>query len=187
MKRMHLRSRTLGVAIFSTFCVGSALAEEHPSELRQALNACSTVKDPAERLACFDKLAVGAAVAVAPRTPVATVAPAAPVATAAPVAAASPAAQARAPESPEDFGLSGVQKAPRREQIQAITAEVVVMGHGANGRVQLGLSNGQSWELEDAADALLAVGNPVTIRRASLGSFLMTTPKKVTHRVRRVK
>jgi hypothetical protein len=184
MNRELLRSRALGVAIFSTFCVGSALAEEHPSELRQALNACSTVKDPAERLACFDKLAVGSAVAAAPRTPVA---PGTPVSTVAPVAAVSPAAQARAPESPEDFGLSGVQKAPRREQIQAITAEVVVMGHGANGRVQLGLSNGQSWELEDAADALLAVGNSVTIRRASLGSFLMTTPKKVTHRVRRVK
>jgi hypothetical protein len=115
------------------------------------------------------------------------VAPGTPVSTVAPVAAVSPAAQARAPESPEDFGLSGVQKAPRREQIQAITAEVVVMGHGANGRVQLGLSNGQSLELEDAADALLGVGNSVTIRRASLGSFLMTTPKKVTHRVRRVK
>jgi len=163
--RGHSRSRTLGIAIFGTFCVGGALAEDHPSELRQALTACSTVKEPADRLACFDKLAA-AGTAVLP-----TVA----------------AAPVRAPESPEDFGLSGIQKTPRREQIQAITAEIVVMGHAANGRVRLGLDNGQSWELEDAPDALLAVGNSVTIRRASLGSFLMTTPLKAMHRVRRVK
>ena len=163
MTHRHSRSRTLGIAIVSTFCVGGALAEEHPSDLRQALTACSTVKEPADRLACFDKLAAGAA---------------------RPVAAAAP---VRAPESPEDFGLSAIQKAPKEAQTQAITGEIVGMGHAANGRVRLTLDNGQSWELEDAADSLLAVGNSVTIRRASLGSFLMTTPMKVTHRVRRVK
>jgi hypothetical protein len=170
MTREVSRSRTLGIAIIGTFCVGGALAEDHPSELRQALAACSTVKEPTDRLACFDKLAAGTAAlpAVPPPPAVAT-------------------APVRAPESPEDFGLSGVQITPRREQIQAITAAIVVMGHAANGRVRLSLDNGQSWELEDAPDALLAVGNSVTIRRASLGSFLMTTPLKATHRVRRVK
>lgn len=172
MTRGHSRSHTLGVAIFGTFCVGAAMAEDHPSELRQAVTACSTVKDPADRLACFDKLAVGAALPALPARPVAPVVAAAPV---------------RVPESPEDFGFSGVQKSPRSQQIPAITAAIVVMGHAENGRVRLSLDNGQSWEIEDAPDALLAVGNSVTILRASLGSYLMTTPKKVTHRVRRVK
>ena len=177
MTREVSRSRTLGIAILGTFCVGGALAEDHPSELRQALTACSTVKEPADRLACFDKLAAAgtaALPALPPRPAVAT-----------PPAVAT--APVRAPESPEDFGLSGIQKTPRSEQIQAITAAIVVMGHAANGRVRLSLDNGQSWELEDSPDALLAVGNSVTIRRASLGSFLMTTPLKATHRVRRIK
>ena len=177
MTRDFSRSRSLAIAILGTFCVGGALAEDHPSELRQALTACSAVKEAVDRLACFDKLAA-AGTAALPSTPSSPAPPAPPaVAT----------ARVRAPESPEDFGLSGVQKMPRSEQIQAITAAIVVMGHAANGRVRLGLDNGQSWELEDSPDPLLAVGNSVTIRRASLGSFLMTTPLKATHRVRRVK
>jgi len=36
-----------------------------------------------------------------------------------------------------------------------------------------------------AADALLRAGEAVTIRRASLGSFLMTTPSHRTYRVQR--
>jgi len=163
MSPRYSRSRTLGIAIFGTFCVGGALAEDHPADLRQALTACSTVKEPAERLGCFDKLAAGPAL---------------------PVLAAPPLS---APESPQAFGLSDIQKAPRQAQTQAITGEIVGMGHAANGRLRLTLDNGQSWELEDAADSLLAVGNSVTVQRASLGSFLMTTPMKVTHRVRRVK
>lgn len=171
MTNSYTRSRTLGIAILGTFCVGGALAEDHPSELRQALTACSTVKESADRLACFDKLAAaGTAALPAPPPP--------------PAVATAP---VRTPDSPEDFGLSGIQITPRAQQIQVITAEIVVMGHAANGRVRLDLDNGQSWELEDAADALLAAGNTVTIRRASLGSFLMTTPLKLTHRVRRVK
>jgi hypothetical protein len=162
----HSRPRILRLAIFGALCAGGALAEDNPSDLRPALTACTTVKEPADRLACFDKLADGLGGRRAQ-----------------PAVATTP---ARAPQSPEEFGLSGIQKAPRPEQIQAITADVVVMGHAANGRVRLSLSNGQSWELEDAPDALLAVGNSVTIRRASLGSFLMTTPLKVTHRVRRI-
>ena len=170
MTQKFSRPRTLGIAILSTFCVGGALAEDQPSELHQGLAACATVKQPAERLACFDKLAAGT-------TALPALAPPAPVAT----------APVRAPESPEDFGFSGIQIAPRREQIQAITAEIRVLGHAANGHVRVRLDNGQSWELEDSPDPFLAVGNSVTIRRASLGSFLMTTPSKASHRVFRVK
>jgi hypothetical protein len=179
MTQGHSRSRTLGIAIFGTFCVGGALAEDHPSELRQAVTACSTVKDPTERLACFDKLTPGGAPPAVATAPVrAPQSPAPPAVATAPV---------RTPESPEDFGLSGVQITPRREQIQVITAQILVMGRAANGRVRLSLDNGQSWEIEDAPDQLLAAGNSVTIQRASLGSYLMTTPLKATHRVRRVK
>jgi hypothetical protein len=48
------------------------------------------------------------------------------------------------------------------------------------------LEGGQLWELDDA-DPLLAVGETVSISRAALGSFLMETSTKRTHRVRRLR
>jgi hypothetical protein len=47
------------------------------------------------------------------------------------------------------------------------------------------LEGGQLWEL-DEGDPLLTVGDTVDIRRAALGSFMMETPSKRTHRVRRL-
>jgi hypothetical protein len=47
--------------------------------------------------------------------------------------------------------------------------------------------NGQTWEYEEDGDYLLAIGDSVTIRRASLGSFLLVTPSKLVHRVRRIR
>jgi hypothetical protein len=48
------------------------------------------------------------------------------------------------------------------------------------------LEGGQVWELEEA-DPLLAVGDTVTLRRAALGSFMMGTPAKRSHRARRLR
>ena len=48
------------------------------------------------------------------------------------------------------------------------------------------LEGGAVWELDDGADPLLAAGDRVTIHRAALGSFLMETPAKRTHRVHRL-
>jgi hypothetical protein len=48
------------------------------------------------------------------------------------------------------------------------------------------LDGGALWELVDDSDPLLAVGDTVTIKRAALGSYLMSTPTKRTHRVRRL-
>ena len=63
------------------------------------------------------------------------------------------------------------------------------LGTGSNatatGRSVVRLDNTQSWEL-DQPDPLLAVGDKVTIRRATLGSFLLTTPTNRVHRVRRI-
>jgi hypothetical protein len=54
------------------------------------------------------------------------------------------------------------------------------------GKIQADLDNGQAWEL-DEADPLLAPGDAVTIRRATLGSYLLITPSKRSHRVRRTR
>ena len=59
------------------------------------------------------------------------------------------------------------------------------LGKSASGRTTVALEGGQLWELDDP-DALLAAGDTVSISRAALGSFMMLTPAKRTHRVRRL-
>lgn len=65
------------------------------------------------------------------------------------------------------------------------TGTVIGFGVAPNGRPTVTLDGGQVWEL-DNADPLLAKGNSVTIKRASLGSFLLTTSTGRTHRVHRL-
>ncbi len=52
------------------------------------------------------------------------------------------------------------------------------------GTVSVSLDNGQTWTFHDF-DPRLKSGDPVTIRRASFGSFLMTTPGRHTYRALR--
>jgi len=84
------------------------------------------------------------------------------------------------PQRPQDFGLRAAQR-PAVEEPPAISAKVVGLGRGASGRPTVELDNGQLWEL-DAKDPLLAAGDAVTITRGALGSFLLETPSKRTHR-----
>jgi hypothetical protein len=60
------------------------------------------------------------------------------------------------------------------------------VGVAPNGHSIVTLDGGQLWEL-DEADPLLATGDSVTIKRAALGSFLMTTGSGRIHRVRRLR
>jgi hypothetical protein len=92
-----------------------------------------------------------------------------------------------APAPKEAFGLYAVEHpvAPK-SATDSITAKVVGLGLGANGRQTVSLEGGPLWEL-DGSDALLADGDSVTIKRAALGSYLLTTPAGRTHRVRRLR
>ncbi len=42
------------------------------------------------------------------------------------------------------------------------------------------------WEYQDDPDPLLSIGDSVTIKHGTLGSFLLLTPAKLSHRVRRI-
>jgi hypothetical protein len=66
-----------------------------------------------------------------------------------------------------------------------LEADIVDVGKSASGRMTVTLEGGALWELEDS-DPLLAVGDAVTITRASLGSYLLHTPSHRTHRVHRL-
>jgi hypothetical protein len=187
-KRLALRTAIL------TACAGAALAED-PHTLEQ----CRAISNTAERLACYDKLAGSTPASKAPPSSPAAAAPAAAPVSAAPVSAAPTPAPAQAAATPTaaasatDFGLSKVQKerangeANSPAEIKSITSQVTGFRKGPSGRPRVLLDNGQTWEYEEDGDYLLAIGDSVTIRRASLGSFLLVTPAKLVHRVRRIR
>jgi hypothetical protein len=68
------------------------------------------------------------------------------------------------------------------------TIEGVVSGFGRSpdGHQVVRLDDSQSWELLADSDPLLTPGAKVSIRRALLGSFIMTTPSGREHRVKRL-
>jgi hypothetical protein len=162
----------LGLLAGAALGCGAALAQQ----ARPALGDCAAIEDPTRRLQCYD------AAAGRPAAPTAPVVPAA-APTPAPVAAA-PAAAARA-DSPQAFGLYPVEH-PKPVVAQTLTAKVVTFGRSSQGRPTVTLEGGQVWELLDDADPLLAPGDAVTVRRAALGSFVLDTPSKRTHRVHRL-
>jgi hypothetical protein len=67
-----------------------------------------------------------------------------------------------------------------------LSAKVIALGTSYGGNATVKLEGGQLWELLDGADPVLAEGQTVTIGRAALGSFLLTTAAKRTHRVKRL-
>jgi hypothetical protein len=162
-----------------------------------SLKACAGIAAPSERLACYDQLA--AATSAAAAAPAAGAAPpaSAPVRAAAPapVAAAAPAAGAAAvaggaaaaatPPAKDSFGLYAAEHPVAPAPASSVTLKVVGLGASAGGHPTVALEGGQLWELEEG-DPLLNAGDQVTIKRATLGSFLMTTPSGRTHRAHRL-
>ena len=73
-----------------------------------------------------------------------------------------------------------------RREIKTVTAKVAAFGRSPNLRTQVTLDNGQMWEYQDDPDPLLSIGDSVTIKHGTLGSFLLLTPAKLSHRVRRI-
>lgn len=171
-----------------------ASAEPAAAVPQSALQACAAIAAASERLNCYDQLAGRAPPSAAAATPPAVSAPpasgASPAGVAgAPAPAVAPAAPASAtaaakPPAGESFGLYAVEH-PAAPLPQSLQARVISVGVRASGRMTVELERGELWELEDA-DPLLAAGDTVSIRRAALGSFLMETPSRRTHRVRRL-
>ena len=188
--RNQFVAQALALAMSSTAALA---APQAPGVVPAAsLKACATIAAPSERLACYDQLAAGTASgAAAPAAGAAPQAPAsAPVhaAAPAPVAAAAPAAGAVAAATPpakDSFGLYAAEHPVAPAPASSVTLKVVGTGASAGGHPTVALEGGQLWEL-DEADPLLNAGDRVTIKRATLGSFLLTTPSGRTHRAHRL-
>jgi hypothetical protein len=173
----------LGSALCGVCAVATAFAATPAGALQDALAQCAVIASRDERLACYDALA---SQHPAPADSGAGAAPARQS-----VAAAAPAGGARVvpavpaeSEQPEDFGLNPAQHSLPTRRVSSIIARVSGFSHSKQGGIQVELDNSQAWEL-DEADPLLARGDVVTIRRAILGSYVMITASKRSHRVRR--
>lgn len=132
-----------------------------------ALLSCASVKKNSERLACYDqtieRLSSDSASAAAPK----------------PSAEAMFGAQAAA----------GRTSAPalEREELTSVSARVTALHHDASGALLIDLDNGQQWRQTSGSNSpLLEVGHRVTITRAALNSFRMSTPTGRALKVKRV-
>jgi hypothetical protein len=150
--------------------------------------SCTGIASDAERLACYDK-AFGRGVAPTSTSAgvPATVAPG-PIATAAPVATVDPAEKAV-----REFGLSEVDKRSLEENKTAapapesISATIKSVSRKPTGEQIFMLDNGQVWvESESNTPARVKPGDVVTVRKGSLGSYMLVTPKRIATHVRRV-
>ena len=135
----------------------------------------------------------------APTVPVTNAVPP-PVVTPAPVAVPAPAAAASGPAStrntasiaapaddPQNFGFTRAQvqahtQAPPPPGLQSIQVHITNVLTDRQGNGYVLLENGQMWTYQ-GDDGRMRPGEPVTIKRASLGSYIMVTQSKRSHHV----
>ena len=166
------------------------------------MRACAAEQDDARRLSCYDKQFRQGALTPARADPPAMPG-AAPGATpnampgAAPAAASvGSSAAASAPPSltPEQrFGLNAQLErkehgtATQPSQLDKLTNRIAAVSYKLRGEAVVTLDNGQVWEQAEMDSRVqLKAGDPVSIRRGSLGSFRLSTPT-AGFRVKRVR
>lgn len=107
---------------------------------------------------------------------------------------AAVAAAPAAPKNPrDDFGMTEAAKQARNPEAAdrppaSISGKVKSVTHRSTGEFVVTLDDGQVWtQLDSYPVVRLAPGDMVTIKKASLGSYLLVTPTKIAIRVRRTK
>jgi len=116
------------------------------------LAMCRGIASDSERLACYDALADNAA---------------------------SPAMTADGVSAESLFGRDAAQTSTVLQQQagisppQILDAEISSVESRADGKLRITLRNGQQWEQIDGGPLHLVPGDPVRIRRASFGSYLL--------------
>ena len=144
-----------------------------------AIRACADEKSDAKRLACYDAVA-GAQPAPAVAAP----------------SAAAPSAHP-APATPEQsFGYRGEvareeldrQAAAKEPTIEELTAHVTAISFQPYGQFVITLDNDQVWAQKQTDTKVKPrVGESVTIKAGTFGSFILVTPSGRSTRVARVR
>jgi hypothetical protein len=175
----------LAIAISGSGSVSAALAQALPAGVR----ACASEGDDARRLSCYDR-----EIARFDQERRAVVAPSA-TAEVTTAAAAATAAVSPAPTAAPDakFGYRGDiarkeldEQAAATEGVDRLEATITEVSSRAHGELVVTLDNGQVWA-QKAPDSKmrLKVGDQVTIKKASLGSYVLMAAGRST-RVTRV-
>lgn len=178
--------------------VAGTLASVSFGIARADANPCASIADPNARLACYDRTygtaggnaAIAVPGAAAAGVPATQGGPTLPAPSGAPVPAPStaPVPVIKSPEQQvQEFGLTeeAVRKQaeaalpkdePRPEVVTAIESTVATVGRRPAGQLVLKLANGQVWtQIETDARVFVKVGDAVTIRKALLGSYTLST------------
>ena len=126
-----------------------------------ALLSCASVKKNAERLACYDQIIERLS--------------------------SDSGAPAALEQSAEAMFGAHAASAVEREELTSLSARVKALRHDASGALLIDLDNGQLWRQTGGSGApLLEAGHEVTITRAALNSFRMSTPSGRALKVKRV-
>jgi len=148
-----------------TILVGIALiaAPQFLFAADKAGHACASVRDDADRLACYDQ-AFGK--------------PSAPV-------AAAPKGQFGFTE--KEVARKNGQSAESADP-SSVSAAIKALDRLHDGKFVVTLDNAQVWaQSEFNSQADVEIGDTITVRRAALGSYLLVTKAGIGTRVRRVK
>jgi hypothetical protein len=135
------------------------------------IRACTSLKNNSERLACYDQAIAGLS-SDAPASGNA-------VATSAEAMFGLESREARAAHERDE---------ETRAELATVKAHVAGLGTGKDGMRTIELDNGQTWrQLSATTNLLLEIGDEVTVSRAALSSFRMTTLAGRAAKVTRVR
>ena len=190
LPRRDVARPVLRVAFTVAWTIGALLATAIVATVASASaaaagsTACTQLDDDRARLACFDALFPRGGPPGAPG-PAATVA----------AATGGPAGATRAVPAPEStFGVNDDVRRARGEKLETdampdrIESTVARLDPLEPGRNRITLANGQVWEQTEPSTRFQPrTGEAVTVRQASLGSFLMRASRGAAVRARRLR
>jgi hypothetical protein len=160
----------------------SATAVAAPSA--DEMTRCAGIAAPNARLACYDALAHRPADKTPAGAAATASAPAPP--SGLPAAGQKSESAAAFAADPKNFGLTAAQQHLGEAGPKSISAHINAVSAGQSGQSTIVLDSGQAWTVLDD-DGRVAVGDAVTIKKATLGAFLMMTPSHHSYRVRRLR
>lgn len=163
-------------AVFVALTPLPAFAQNASPQALQQVYACASITGEAERLACYDA-AVGSLQQAETQGRIVAV------------------DREQVQELERDsFGFSlpsmsrifSRESAPTEERIERIELTVERITRYADGRHAFIMSNGQTWtQIEPQSVSNVDVGDNIAVRRASLGSYMLSPVRGRAHRVRR--
>jgi hypothetical protein len=138
------------------------------------IRACATLRNNAERLACYDQAIESLSSSDADAGAVG--------------GTAAPSAETMFGLESREARAANAQEQDAREELAALKARVSGLGTNKDGMRTIQLDNGQVWrQLSAATNLLLQVGDEVTVSRAALNSFRITAPGGRAAKVTRVR